>query len=78
MAVMAGEDPLIVWVPFSILLHVMDLGEVSALSPKTSSFFEPGERKIARWHEDAGRKLYLSFVMLVLELPGEFRWRPYA
>lgn len=67
---------LVLWAPFSILQ--MWLWErFVALRPEALNYVNSGEPRAARWH-DTTKKLELSFVISVLELPDSFQWRPYA
>lgn len=67
---------LVLWAPFSILQ--MWLWErFVALRPETLNYVNSGEPRAARWH-DSTKKLELSFVISVFELPDSFQWRPYA
>ncbi|PKU64906.1 uncharacterized protein LOC110104273 [Dendrobium catenatum] len=67
---------LVLWAPFSILQ--MWLWErFVALRPEALNYVNSGEPRVARWH-DSTKKLELSFVISVMELPDSFQWRPYA
>lgn len=67
---------LVLWAPFSIL-QVWLWERFVALRPDSPNYVSSGEPRVARWH-DATKKLELSFVLSVVELPDSFQWRPYA
>lgn len=70
------SSQLVLWAPFSIL-QVWIWERFVALRPESLNYVSSGDPRVARWH-DATKKLELSFVLSVLELPDSFQWRPYA